>query len=42
MLKSSSCDYSDVYIPAKGRITIPGDAGRDPDPDAPKTSRWKK
>ena len=28
MLKSSLCDYSDVYIPVKGRIKITG-AGYD-------------
>ena len=29
MLKSTLCDYSDAYIPLKGRITITEDAGLD-------------
>ena len=29
MLKSTLCDYSDAYIPLKGRITITEDAGPD-------------
>ena len=30
MLKSSLCDYSDVYIPAKGTILIAAQAGDNP------------
>ena len=36
MLKYSLYDYGDVYILLKGRITITGDAG--PDPDPPRTA----
>ena len=38
MLKSSLCDYDDSYIFFKGRITITGDAGPEPGPDAPRTA----
>ena len=38
MLKSSLCDYSDAYIFVKGRITITGESGLEPDPDAPGTA----
>ena len=32
MLKSSLCDYSDACILVKGKITIAGNAGPEPDP----------
>ena len=38
MLKSSLCDYSDAYILVKGKITITGNAGPEPDPDNPRTA----
>ena len=37
MLKSSLCDYSDGYILVKGKTTITGDAGPEPDADNPRT-----
>ena len=38
MLKSSLFDYIDAYVLVKERITITGDAGPEPNPDAPRTS----
>ena len=38
MLRSNLCDYSDAYILAKGTITITGNAGPEPNPDAPRTA----
>ena len=38
MLKSSLCDYSDAYILVKGKITITGNAGPEPDPANPRTA----
>ena len=37
MSKSSLCDRSDAFILVRGRITIAGDAGPEPDPVAPRT-----
>ena len=36
VLRSNVCDYADAYILAKGTITITGNAGPEPSPDAPK------
>ena len=38
MLKSSSCDYSNAYILAKGKITITGNARPEPNPDNTRTA----
>ena len=38
MLKSSLCDYSDVYILVKGTITTTGNAGLEPDIANPRTA----
>ena len=37
MLKSGLCDYSDGYILVKGKITITGNAGPEPDEANPRT-----
>ena len=38
MLSSNLCDYAYSYILVKGTITIIGNAGAEPNPDAPKTA----
>ena len=38
MIRSSLCDYADAYILVKGTITITGNAGAEPNPDAPRTA----
>ena len=38
MLRSNLCDYADAYILVKGTITITGNAGPEPDPNAPGTA----
>ena len=38
MLRSNLCDYADAYILVKGTITITGNAGAEPNPNAPKTA----
>ena len=38
MLRSNLCDYADSYILVKGTITITGNAGAEPNPDAVRTS----
>ena len=38
MLSSNLCDYADSYILVKETITIIGNAGAEPNPDAPKTA----
>ena len=38
MLKSSLCDYSDAYILVKGKITITGNAGPEPDAGNPRSA----
>ena len=38
MLKSNVWDYADAYILVKGTITITGNAGPEPNPDAPRTA----
>ena len=37
MLRSNLCDYADAYILVKRTVTITGNAGPEPDPDAPRT-----
>ena len=37
-IRSSLCDYADAYILVKGTITITGNAGAEPNPDAPRTA----
>ena len=37
MLRSNLWDYVDAYILVKGTITITGNAGPEPNPDAPRT-----
>ena len=37
MLRSDLCDYADAYILVKRTVTITGNAGPEPDPDAPRT-----
>ena len=38
MLRSDLCDYANAYILVKGTITITGNAGEEPNPDAPRTA----
>ena len=38
ILRSNLRDYADAYILVDGRITITGNAGQEPDPDAPRTA----
>ena len=38
MLRSNLCDYADAYILVKETITITGNAGPEPDPNAPGTA----
>ena len=38
MLRSNLCDHADAYILVKGTITITGNAGAEPNPDAPRTA----
>ena len=38
MLRSNLCNYADAYILVKGTITITGNAGPEPNPDAPRTA----
>ena len=38
MLRSNLCDYADANILVKGTITITGNAGAEPNPDAPRTA----
>ena len=38
MLRSNLCDYADAYIRVKGTITITGNVGEEPNPDAPRTA----
>ena len=38
MLRSNLCDYADADILVKGTITITGNAGPEPDPNAPRTA----
>ena len=38
LLRSNLCDYADSYILVKGTITITGNAGAEPNPDAVRTS----
>ena len=38
MLRSNLCDYADAYILVKGTITITGNEGPEPDPNAPRTA----
>ena len=38
MLRSNVCDNADAYILAKGTIAITGNAGPEPNPDAPRTA----
>ena len=38
MLRSNLCDYAEAYILVKGTITITGNAGPEPNPDAPRNA----
>ena len=38
MLRSSLCDYADAYVLVEETITITGNAGPEPNPDAPRTA----
>ena len=38
MLRSNLCDYADAYVLVKGTITITGNAGPEPNPDAPRNA----
>ena len=38
MLRSNLCGYGDAYILVKGTITITGNVGPEPNPDAPRTA----
>ena len=38
MLRSNLCGYADAYILVKGTITVTGNAGPEPNPDAPRTA----
>ena len=38
MLRSNLCDYADAYLLVKGTITITGNAGAEPNPNAPRTA----
>ena len=38
MLRSNLCDYADAYILVNGTITITGNAGTEPDENAPRTA----
>ena len=44
MLKSSLSVYSEAYILVKGRITIAGDVGPEPNPDLTRTKHnyWQQ
>ena len=38
MLRSSLCDYADAYVLVEETITITGNAGPEPNPDAPRNA----
>ena len=38
MLRSNLCDYADAYILVKGTVTITGNEGQEPNPNAARTA----